>query len=876
MLRRHRALIDELLSATYRSASSASSPDPRGVTLLELRAELSDVKRVYPSYGDDDLGRYLSETFGILAPLDGHGRQPSKPFALRSTGTSTDQLLTLLALVFDWVYVETDKLFYRTQGIGLVRGRVGSDALRVVGVGPNGQQIETVSAMKRAMQRSTFSFALLINGRPRDARPHQTSALRCFLEGWWRTTGQIAYNDTHRQQLLLIRKYDLQDEDYERCPHGTGVYCTTTLECIEDPRDVFTHKMTDGRIFHYNRASIEAWVRTRRHDPTWPNTGERMDPSVAARILGETPARPRRSDDIHCCWEGYRVVLTRAQVRGSSWQIRLPYGHYSAGFVSRVGGWDWNAAQDVQNAPPDVLARWEREVVTFDDDDDDASRPARRRRVNPTPVAPTPPAPTPPPSNPDIVVHKVAAWTAGEVPSAAVTTTPIAIFTPDAVTTAFYGVLGPILHGKTVYNAYTDTVTRIDSTALTPSHLQVLARNEVANVTGIIDDAQFYPGLPDINRFLAVRILRCLVKCSIVASIVECHHYGGYGAPQHARAGQIILIDQSGFQWQRDHFNTGGIFFYPTTSPADFDEWRQTCYRAFFEQDPPSSPSTPMEVTWLGLTGRMCEEQLKRGFRLEFVQAFECANQMARAADRVAYFRFLKAGLGFFCENLDMTTKARLPSLRLQGIAQALEAMDHGAENRVRILELPFSNGDAGAMTRIEGACALLGIDFRGGRIVDALAPIEDDAILAVTNCADPHAAIGNEGGYSSVDAAIATNTHSEHMVVAARMPQMQTSATNVVYRALPTIPAETVLIPSALASRIYQRVTSIYGVASPQVTTMQSKNNSDGIVGSKMQFAMQVLGFGDGVLRYAHDGYTISNLPSALHDDLLHILQLA
>ena len=369
-------------------SSSASSPDPRGLTLVELRAELSDIKRENPEFGDDDLGLYLSKTFGILAPLDRHGRQPSKPFALRSAGTSTDQPLTLLALVFDWVYVEHGKLFYRTHGNGLVRG-AGSDALRVVGfvgVGPNRQQINTVSEMKLAMRswQTTFSFALLVDGLPQDARINQISALRCFLEGWWRTTGQIAYNDTHGQKLLLIRKYNLQDENYDQCPHGTGVYDTTTRECIEDPRDVFTHKMVDGRIFHYKRASIEAWVRTRRDDPTWPNTGERMDPSVAARILGETPARPVRPGDIRCSWEGYRVVLTPEQVRphqGSNWQIRLPHRHCSAGFASRFGGWEWNAAQDVQNAPRDILDRWKLDVVMFDD---------------PSPAAPSAPAPTPP------------------------------------------------------------------------------------------------------------------------------------------------------------------------------------------------------------------------------------------------------------------------------------------------------------------------------------------------------------------------------------------------------------------------------------------------------------------------------------------------
>ena len=899
--RRHQDLISHLLSdrrarrpvaipssspsegTPYRAVAGASSPDPRGVTLLELRAELCDILAEHPSYGDAELGEHLLRTFGILPPLDEFGRQPSRPFPLRGVGSSTDQLLSLQALVFDWVYTEQNKLFYRTKGDGPVRGgSTGSTGLRVVGVaGPNGQQLLTVSSMRQAMTHTNsqvaFEFKLQIGGQLQPAAPHQNTALKSFLENWWRATGQIAYNNSQGRQLLLVRRYNLQDEDYTRCPYGTGIYCTTTLECIEDPRNVFTHKMADGRVVHYDRASIEAWVRTRRHDPTWPNTGERMDSSVAARILGETPPRPVGPDDIRCCWQGYRVILTRAQVRpyqGSHWQIRLPRRHYSAGFAHRVGDWDWNAAQDIENAPADVRARWERDVVNFGDDhdgDDEPPPPPRRRRVDPSPAPDAPSS-----SSPDILIYKVAAWSLGEAPSAAAMTTPIAIFTPDAVMAAFHGVLGPILHNKTVHNSYFDTATRIDAAQLTPSHLQALARNEMANVTGVIDDGRFYPGLPADTRFRAVRLLRCLVKCSIVASIVECHHYGGYpaGAPLHARAGQIILIDQSGFQWQRDYFDTGGVFFYPAAPPAHFVEWRQTCYRAFFEQDLPASPATPMEVTWLGRPGHMCEEQLKRGFRLEFVHAFVCASQMARAAGRVAYFRFLKAGLGFFCEDLDPTTKGRLPSLRLQGIAQALEAMNDGDATHVRVLELPFSDGDdPAAMTRIEGACALLGIDFRGGRTVDALAPIEGDAILAVTNCADPHAAIGNEGGHASVDAAIATNTRSKHMVVAARMPQMSSDASNVTYNVLPTIPGETVAITSALAPKIYRAVVSLHGADSPTVATMQSKNNSGGIVGSKMQFALEALGFGDGELRYAHDGYTLSRLPGPLQTTLTELL---
>ena len=50
-----------------------------------------------------------------------------------------------------------------------------------------------------------------------------------------------------------------------------------------------------------------------------------------------------------------------------------------------------------------------------------------------------------------------------------------------------------------------------------------------------------------------------------------------------------------------------------------------------------------------------------------------------------------------------------------------------------------------------------LGIEYRGDKKIDACKP-EDGFVVATTNNGNPHALFGNEGGYQSVGASIASN----------------------------------------------------------------------------------------------------------------------
>src|SRR5690606_26696662 len=73
---------------------------------------------------------------------------------------------------------------------------------------------------------------------------------------------------------------------------------------------------------------------------------------------------------------------------------------------------------------------------------------------------------------------------------------------------------------------------------------------------------------------------------------------------------------------------------------------------------------------------------------------------------------------------------------------------------------LPFSANPPQTddiLARIENLTQKLGLDWGGADNKDALAP-QEGYVNATTNCADPHAMIGNEGRYGSIDAMLSTN----------------------------------------------------------------------------------------------------------------------
>ena len=324
----------------------------------------------------------------------------------------------------------------------------------------------------------------------------------------------------------------------------------------------------------------------------------------------------------------------------------------------------------------------------------------------------------------------------------------------------------------------------LDISDLTPLHLQLLARNEVANTTGVMK-TELYQGLLNADQIARIR---CLVKATNTSTVTRVHTIGGYpegvsrpssGTPNN----KTVVIDQAGLQWQGDYRNTGGLFFYPHPPsdprlPAGYAAWQNEMYQAMYGQyRPVASSANFMEVTWdtknseKNVRGRIDLDGVEMAISAEFCQAIAAAALQTRGSEQLVNFKFLKAGMGCFAEGIARASTrelARLEVTRLKGIEQALIKLSQldpverahilGA---VRAIELPFSASyDAGTtaiLDRIESLVTNMGLEWMGAEHEDALT-LRRGYTNALTNCGDPHAMIGNEGWYGSVDAMIRTN----------------------------------------------------------------------------------------------------------------------
>lgn len=347
---------------------------------------------------------------------------------------------------------------------------------------------------------------------------------------------------------------------------------------------------------------------------------------------------------------------------------------------------------------------------------------------------------------------------------------------PPKILQAFQNLLkdSPVL-GTSFVNPYTHETEWFPSQTqdLNPRHLQILARNEESNVTGVINSS-LYNGLLTQDE---IARLRCLVKGMTVTGVVNIYAYGGYGTvnvPLEA-AQRTLIVDQSGLQWQADFRNTGGMFFYPDNPddnrlPTNYHVWQQDMYELMLGQKRSATSSeNHLRVIWKKVPGVIDLDQVQNAIAQEFLQAFDSAisqGDRELTQDQHLNFKFLKAGMGCFADGIVRPNSPQSDALgyaRLKGIKQALRYLINTPEGRylgkMKRLELPFSHqpGASEILQNIEQLTTQLGLAWGGTPNEDALMP-RAGFINATTNCADPHAMIGNEGGHQSVDASISTN----------------------------------------------------------------------------------------------------------------------
>lgn len=420
---------------------------------------------------------------------------------------------------------------------------------------------------------------------------------------------------------------------------------------------------------------------------------------------------------------------------------------------------------------------------------------------------------------------------------------------PDETINAFRDLIqnqAPQILGAEYTNPYTGQKEKFPNKVddFNAIHLQILARNQAVNTKGKTTEEksnELYPGIPKNVRESVIEQLHFLVSTTTISSTVTVLRKGGYpdmiGDKRNARKKiddapySMILVDQSGIQFQESLRNNGCAFFYPddpkdSKLPADYADYQNKMYKAAYGKERPTSCSDDyIEVTWLGVKGRVDMNAITGygfGIQAEFARFLKAGVETANNTppdDDNYNLRYLKAGLGFFNDQIisksgtgvpmipkGKQNQIRMENARLQGILNHLQwigslpADKKKAElGKIKSLDLPFSNMIKGAaptpettialLKKIEEQVKKLGLTYNGDGVIDALQATPGSKNIS-NNTGDSKTSLGNEGGtgdeaangivYGSVDAMIYGNTESDHMITGIN-PNMILKAEHVV-----------------------------------------------------------------------------------------------
>ncbi|CAB4958234.1 unannotated protein [freshwater metagenome] len=450
-----------------------------------------------------------------------------------------------------------------------------------------------------------------------------------------------------------------------------------------------------------------------------------------------------------------------------------------------------------------------------------------------------PPSYVPPPAEPpaEITIQPTQSLTQGYSSQNATGINPKIAFVicPSHILTAFRSLPGIQkcinMQLRNPYDSQQSIILPANITEFNGKHLQVLARNESVNTDGIMKTS-LYGGVLSVEK---IATIRCLVKNTTVVGITYPEKTGGYNG-QYPPPDPIviddkdkkltIIVDQCGLQWQNSIYNTGALFFYPTeldntviyegtnqgttTTLGKYRQWQNDTYLKMYKEERPLVDAADRDAKWT-VMGQSINGKLKSpvvGFKTEFMQAFDSVRFMADIHSnsiKKVHFKFLRAGLGFFSENILLhgdTPKnapnrtAFLEKARLQGICAGittLGARDIMAKTKIEKIILPFQTFTIPEMNMFD--------EFLVTNNKDALEQgLDPEVTIATTNCADPHAGPGNEGRYQSVDAAIASNTYVHHLNAAFNYANIQ----SITFEEIGTLYSHPAAYPPAATAAVY------------------------------------------------------------------------
>ncbi|KAG4076096.1 hypothetical protein HA402_011442 [Bradysia odoriphaga] len=275
--------------------------------------------------------------------------------------------------------------------------------------------------------------------------------------------------------------------------------------------------------------------------------------------------------------------------------------------------------------------------------------------------------------------------------------------------------------------------------------LQIIARNESSNTTGLIDFGS-YNG---ISRELIYSI-KDLNRQTVIVGKDRTNGYGGYPS-SNKRTPQrepVYVCDLSGLQFQQ-LYNTGRLVLVGEHLPKGLlDDF---IYEHVVNERKPS-----MDDVRSDSSGRFIEESgvffdSKAYVRFVANDVVLAGISLNSCATEPLNFKFLKYGTGYFAGPF----RYLLDRFIGLGVAAGLEYLLRilPENHRIKAVELPFYD----PLSAIGRVCRQYNVELKYSRD-DALKYTQRGFTTATTNSADPHAMTGNRMGFGSVDGAIAEN----------------------------------------------------------------------------------------------------------------------